>query len=72
MNEMQYENHKLICQFCREKILVEIYQFGISHIGSIVAYHGDCIKKHGVYEPFKKEYPEEAKDVDEWLKESGG
>jgi len=64
-----YEWHGLKCKFCGRKIIVDLFQFGISHIASLYASCGECIKKEGISKEFEKQHPKEAEEIKEWLNE---
>ncbi len=59
-----YEYHKLKCQKCGKKILVEINQCGISHIVTITATCAECLDFKN--EEFKKEHPKAVKNIVKW------
>lgn len=66
---MEYEYHKLKCNKCGKKILVEIHQFGISHIASTVVTCAKCIVFNKISDEFKKEHPDVINDLKKWIKE---
>ena len=62
-----YEYHKEKCPQCGRRILVQIILNGTSHNVSVSVVCSECLEKIGVGEEFKKERPEEAKDIESWL-----
>lgn len=62
-----YEHHKEKCSQCGRRILVQIVLDGSSHNMNVSVVCAECLKKIGVNGEFKKERPEEAKDIEEWL-----
>lgn len=63
---MDYEYHKLSCKQCGHKILVELTQFGISHVSTITVTCADCVV---IQSDFAIQNPEDAKDIQEWIGE---
>ena len=66
--KFNYEHHKEKCSQCGRRILVQIVLDGSSHNMSVSVVCADCLAKIGVVEEFKKEHPEEAKDIENWLR----
>jgi hypothetical protein len=62
------EMHKLKCPHCKRDILVDITQFGISHIATISCVCAECLIKHGINPSFKKHYKKKAEELETWLK----
>lgn len=57
------------CSSCARKIAVSIRQHGISHISNIMVTCGECLLKDGINKDWAKGRPEEAKELEDWLKE---
>lgn len=62
-----YLYHKLECDTCKRKILVEMIMFGVAHHRRVIVTCAKCVG------PLESEYvdgrPEAAKDIKEWLEE---
>lgn len=54
------------CSKCKRKILVEMPMIGVPHHTGISAMCGECLV---VADSFKSVYPEQAKEIEEWLAE---
>lgn len=65
--KFNYEHHKEKCSQCGRRILVQIILDGSSHNISVSVVCADCLAKIGVGEEFRKEHPEEAQDIENWL-----
>jgi len=66
--KFNYEHHKGKCSQCGRRILVQIVLDGSSHNMSVSIVCADCLAKIGVGEKFRKEHPEEAQDIEKWLR----
>ncbi len=62
---MDYVYHKLECHVCGRKILVERWLIGVSHTTHTSVSCADCIPAPD--EKFKKEQPEAAQDIQDWI-----
>jgi hypothetical protein len=56
--------HFAECNKCKRKILVELPLIGVPHHTDVQVTCADCLV---VSDVFKTEYPEEAKQIEEWL-----
>ena len=57
------------CRICGKEFLVERLLYGVDHTGDIFVTCKECLKKEGISREFRKEFPEEAKRIEKWLKE---
>lgn len=64
---MEVINYFERCSECKREILVGVALFGVSHNAGISVICKECLKKKGVDKKFKKQNPEMAKEVEEWL-----
>jgi hypothetical protein len=55
------------CIVCHKEILVEVMQFGVSHIAGIFVTHKKCVLKSPTWKSFKKAKPDIAKRIEEWV-----
>lgn len=65
----EYAYYKMVCQTCGRKILVEVLLIGTNHNASIVASCAECLQKRKdfpAFKKFKKQHPQEAKDILAW------
>ena len=56
------------CSFCKEEILISIALIGVNHNAGLSVIHKKCLKNRGLDETFRKQSPNEAKEIEEWLK----
>lgn len=66
--DLAYSYHKKECFKCHRKILVEIFDNGVSHTVGLTVVCSDCIT-FPLQPEFTKEHPEAAKDISDWVKE---
>jgi len=64
---MDYEKHFIKCDQCEKEFLVEITQFGISHINSISVICRECISDDMCSDEYKKDRPEDYKELLRWI-----
>jgi hypothetical protein len=64
---MDYCYHKLQCQKCGRKILVEMALIGVPHHTGVAATCAKCIQLP-LDEEFRQKHPDKAKDIEEWIK----
>lgn len=62
-DSLNHEFHKLKCEKCGRKILVEFVLYGICHNLDIAATCADCVR---LSSKFKKERPEAYRDIMRW------
>lgn len=61
---MTVMGHMVECGKCKRKILVEMPLIGVPHHTGVQVTCGDCLV---LADSFRNEYPEQAKQVEEWL-----
>jgi endogenous inhibitor of DNA gyrase (YacG/DUF329 family) len=69
MSGIKAYNYVEKCSSCGRKMLVSVFQFGVSHVGGISVLCPDCTAKVNWEEGYFKEHPEEVERIKEELKE---